>query len=122
MALLHSSGRHVVWKLRKGHVLEFALWISRDRKFLFLSICVLAVRSTRVLRIHDECISIRVATSILFILRENETQNRDEKDVQKKIFLTKLKGHPNLFVTGEFPYSRYRNKEENTEGTENLFL
>ena len=42
--------------------------------------------------------------------------------VQKKIFLTKLKGHPNLFVTGEFLYSQYRNKEENTEGTEDLFL
>ena len=40
----------------------------------------------------------------------------------KKIFLTKLKGHPNLFVTGVFLYSQYRNKEENTEGTEDLFL
>ena len=42
--------------------------------------------------------------------------------IQKKIFLTKLKGHPNLFVTGEFLYSQYRNKEENTEGAEDLFL
>ena len=31
--------------------------------------------------------------------------------VQKKIFLTKLKGHPNLFVTGEFLFSQYRNKQ-----------
>ena len=43
-------------------------------------------------------------------------------NIQKKIFLTKLKGHPNLFVTSEFLYSQYRNKEENTEGTEDLFL
>ena len=42
--------------------------------------------------------------------------------VQKKIFLTKLKGHPNLFVTGKFLYSQYRNKEENIKGTKNLFL
>ena len=42
--------------------------------------------------------------------------------IQKKIFLTKLKGHPNLFVTGEFHFSQYRNKEENTKGTEDLFL
>ena len=27
-----------------------------------------------------------------------------------------------MFVTGEFLYSQYRNKEENTEGTEDLFL
>ena len=38
------------------------------------------------------------------------------------MFLTKLKGHLNLFVTGKFLYSQYRNKEENTEGTENPFL
>ena len=43
-------------------------------------------------------------------------------NIQKKIFLTKLKGHPNLFVTGEFLYSQCRNKEENTEGTEDLLL
>ena len=42
--------------------------------------------------------------------------------IQKKIFLTKLKGHPNLFVTGKLLYRLYRNKEENTEGTEDLFL
>ena len=42
-------------------------------------------------------------------------------DVQFKIFLLKLKGLPNLFVTGEFLYSQFRNKEENTEGTEDLF-
>ena len=41
-------------------------------------------------------------------------------ELQKKIFPTKLKGHPNLFVTGEFLYSQYRNKEENTEGIEGL--
>ena len=40
----------------------------------------------------------------------------------EKFFLTKLKGHPNLFVTGEFLYSQNKNKEENTEGTEDLFL
>ena len=45
-----------------------------------------------------------------------------ELPIQKKIFLTKLKGHPNLFVTDKFLYSQYRNKEENTEGTEDLFL
>ena len=39
--------------------------------------------------------------------------------IQKKIFLTKLKGHPNLFVTGEFLYNQCRNNEENTE---DLFL
>ena len=33
-----------------------------------------------------------------------------------------MKGHPNLFVTGEFLYSQYRNKEENTEGIKDLFL
>ena len=27
-----------------------------------------------------------------------------------------------MFVTGKFLYSQYRNKEENTEGTEDLFL
>ena len=27
-----------------------------------------------------------------------------------------------MFVIGEFPHSQYRNKEENTEGTEDLFL
>ena len=42
--------------------------------------------------------------------------------VQKKIFITKLKGHPNLFVTGKFLYSHYRNKKENAEGIEDLFL
>ena len=42
--------------------------------------------------------------------------------LQKKVFLTKLKGHLNLSVTGEFLYSQYRNKEKNTEGTEDLFL
>ena len=42
--------------------------------------------------------------------------------IQKKIFLTKLKGHPNLFVTSKFLYSQYRNKEENTKGTKDLFL
>ena len=42
--------------------------------------------------------------------------------LQKKIFLTKLKGHPNLFVTDKFLYSKYRNKEETTEGAEDLFL
>ena len=40
----------------------------------------------------------------------------------EKIFLTKLKGHPNLFVTDKFLYSQYRNKEENSKGTEDLFL
>ena len=44
------------------------------------------------------------------------------RDIQKKIFLTKLKGLPNLFVTGEFLYSQYRNKEENADGTEGLFF
>ena len=43
-------------------------------------------------------------------------------EIQKKIFLTKLKRHSDLFITGEFLYSQYRNKKENTEGTENLFL
>ena len=43
-------------------------------------------------------------------------------EVQFKIFLTKLKGLPNLFVTDKFLYSQYRNKEENSKGTENLFL
>ena len=43
-------------------------------------------------------------------------------ELQKKIFLTKLKGHPNLFVTSKFLYSQYRNKEENTQGIEDLFL
>ena len=32
--------------------------------------------------------------------------------IQLKIFLTKLKGHPNLFVIGRFLYSQYRNKEK----------
>ena len=27
-----------------------------------------------------------------------------------------------MFVTGEFLYSHYRDKEKNTEGTEDLFL
>ena len=49
-------------------------------------------------------------------------EEMDHFNVPKKIFLTKLKGHPNLFVIGEFPHSQYRNKEENTEGTEDLFL
>ena len=48
--------------------------------------------------------------------------NRFLNGVQKKIFLTKLKGHPNLFVTDKFLYSKYRNKEETTEGAEDLFL
>ena len=43
-------------------------------------------------------------------------------EIQKNIFLTKLKGHSNLFVTGEFLYSQYRNKEDSSKGTENLFL
>ena len=37
-------------------------------------------------------------------------KNNIEMHIQKKIFLTK------------FLYSQYRNKEENTEGTEDLFL
>ena len=46
----------------------------------------------------------------------------DRTMIQKIIFLTNLKGQTNLFVTGKFLYSQYRNKEENTEGTEDLFL
>ena len=42
--------------------------------------------------------------------------------ILKKIFLTKLKGYPHLFVTGNFLYNQFRNKEENSDGTENLFL
>ena len=42
--------------------------------------------------------------------------------ILKKIFLSKLKGHPNLFVTGKFFYSQYTNKEKNAEGTKDLFL
>ena len=41
---------------------------------------------------------------------------------RKKNFLTKVKGDLNLFVIGEFLYSQYRNKEENAEGTKDLFL
>ena len=64
-----------------------------------------------------------------------EADRKGEKQVQKdndassnlylgteKIFLKKLKGHPNLFVIGKFLYSQYGNKEESTEGTEDLFL
>ena len=53
----------------------------------------------------------------LFVELYNHTRK-----IQKKIFLTKLRGHQNLFVTGEFLYSQYKNKEENTEGIEDLFL
>ena len=42
--------------------------------------------------------------------------------VQLKIFLTKLKGLPNLFLIGKFLYSQDGNKEENIEWTEDLFL
>ena len=42
--------------------------------------------------------------------------------ITEKIFLMKLKGHANLFITGEFLYNQYRMKEENTKGTEDLFL
>ena len=42
--------------------------------------------------------------------------------IQKKIFLTKLKGHPNLFVTGKFLHGQYRNKKENSEGIEDYFF
>ena len=46
----------------------------------------------------------------------------DTKKIQKKIFLTKLKGHPNLYVTGKFFYSQYKDKKKNFEGTEDLFF
>ena len=49
-------------------------------------------------------------------------QCQTDRQIQFKIFLTEWKGLPNLFVIGEFLYSQYRNKEENTEGTEDLFL
>ena len=55
----------------------------------------------------------------LFIPLQN---NYGRTKLQKKIFLTKLKGHPNLFVTGEFLYSQYRNKEENTWGLRIYFF
>ena len=55
-------------------------------------------------------------------MQKSKTTNSVFIIIQKKIVLTKLKGNPNLFVTGEFLYSQYRNKEENREGTEDLFL
>ena len=49
-------------------------------------------------------------------------RGRGEMIIQTKIFLTKMQGHPNLFVTGEFLHSQYRNKEKNSEETEDLLL
>ena len=40
----------------------------------------------------------------------------------EKNLSSEVEEHPNLFVTGKFLYSQYGNKEENTEGTEDLFL
>ena len=60
--------------------------------------------------------SYREAYSLLKIME------RLEKTSTEKIFQTKLKGHPNLFVMGEFLYSQNRSKEKNTEDSEDFFL
>ena len=67
----------------------------------------------------------KVLAEVYFhLIQSNESQFEIAMHpwIQKKIFLTKLKGHPNLFVTGKFFYSQYRNKEENSEGIEDLYL
>ena len=52
----------------------------------------------------------------------NLHERLNRSPVQKKIFLTKLKGHPNMFVRGKFLYSHNRNKKKMLRGLRIYFF